>query len=333
MTIKNMNYHLFRIAKILNEHEYQNVIDISKKLTISPSTVMDALKELESYRFPFQHSKSQGYRLAYAITWLSERSIRSKLGSIKEKYMIELIETTESTNTDLVLRSQSTDVELVPTVRVAELQTKGRGRRGRFWLSGLGSSLTFSVMRTLKLPPKEISGLSLAVGVSVITALEKLGGTEFYLKWPNDIIRKNKKIGGVLVEVGKITPLETSIIIGIGINVRGYHLIDDSISLSASDLYSGGINLDRNLILSSIIVELDQVLIQFSDHGFEALRESWQRRHYYENKLVQLILNNQKNLLGLVKGVTSRGALRIEKSGQIIEFTVGEISLREVNKN
>src|SRR4051812_6782974 len=108
-----------------------------------------------------------------------------------------------------------------PCLLAAEEQTAGRGRRGRRWYSTRGASATFSVARTSRRPLRELPGLSLVAGVAVARALRALGARATRVKWPNDLVVDDEKLGGILVETraaGKAGA--TLAVIGIGINCR-----------------------------------------------------------------------------------------------------------------
>jgi len=156
--------------------------------------------------------------------------------------IVEVLERIDSTNTELMRRAR--DGHCAPTLLVAEQQTAGRGRLGRQWLSSPGDSLTFSL--GLPLAPRDWSGLSLAVGLSVAESLQPTPpasdaplGLRLGLKWPNDLwLADDRKLGGILIETASFvlpgadggfpSPLLASaasasaryVVIGIGINIR-----------------------------------------------------------------------------------------------------------------
>ncbi|WP_144735018.1 biotin--[acetyl-CoA-carboxylase] ligase [Extensimonas perlucida] len=153
--------------------------------------------------------------------------------------IVEVLERIDSTNTELMRRAR--DGHCVPTLLVAEQQTAGRGRLGRQWLSSPGDSLTFSL--GLPLAPRDWSGLSLAVGLSVAESLQpELGALDrklrLGLKWPNDLwLADDRKLGGILIETASFVLPDAApgfaaqprtsasasaryVVIGIGINIR-----------------------------------------------------------------------------------------------------------------
>ena len=115
-------------------------------------------------------------------------------------------------------RAQRRDVHRVALA--AEWQSAGRGRRGRAWTAIAGGSLTFSLGWKFEQGAGFLAGLSLAVGVAVVRALEAEGFKDVALKWPNDLIHRHLKVGGILIELNGDALGPTTTVIGVGLNVR-----------------------------------------------------------------------------------------------------------------
>ncbi|MDQ6684266.1 MAG: biotin--[acetyl-CoA-carboxylase] ligase, partial [Pseudomonadota bacterium] len=136
--------------------------------------------------------------------------------------MIERVARTASTNSDLLerLRHWPVDVPFAPVLRVAEVQTMGRGRHGRAWHGEAGAALTFSLAWAST--RDDLGGLSLAVGVALAEALDGGNPPRIGLKWPNDLVIGDvsglRKLGGVLIETAPLGPRRAAVI-GVGINV------------------------------------------------------------------------------------------------------------------
>ena len=123
---------------------------------------------------------------------------------------VDVVETTGSTNADLLTRGGPEG-----QVLVAEEQTAGRGRMGRSWVSQPGASLTFSVLlRPAPVPPARRGWLPLLTGVAVATAVRAVGGLAATLKWPNDVLIADRKLAGILAEQSG-----DAVVVGIGLNV------------------------------------------------------------------------------------------------------------------
>ena len=142
-------------------------------------------------------------------------AIASALGPLARRFDVDVLDTCASTNAELLARAETGAAS--GTVLVANEQTAGRGRRGRSWIASPGDSLTFSLLWRFA-PGTAPAGLSLAVGLAVARALQKVGAGDTALKWPNDILRNRRKLGGILVELLPGAP--HAAVIGIGINLH-----------------------------------------------------------------------------------------------------------------
>ncbi len=124
------------------------------------------------------------------------------------------------TSTNALLREEPSTAS---ALLAAELQTAGRGRHGRRWHSARGAGATFSIRRAMRCEQRRLTGLSVAVGVASARALRRLGARGVALKWPNDLLLRRRKLGGILIETrpmpGPSGP-GSVVIVGIGINCR-----------------------------------------------------------------------------------------------------------------
>ena len=125
--------------------------------------------------------------------------LRTLLGAAAGRFDVDSLAECASTNTELLARAERGAPS--GSVLVADRQTAGRGSRGRTWQSSPGASLTFSLLWRFTDGVHGLAGLSLAVGVAVIRALAACGAHGVMLKWPNDILLDEAKLGGILVEL------------------------------------------------------------------------------------------------------------------------------------
>ena len=241
-------------------------------------------------------------------------------------FRVETLDSCESTSTLLLDRVH----RLAPSgsVVVCERQTAGRGRRGRSWLSAPGDSLTFSLLWRFPpgMPPP--AGLSLAVGVAVLRALEGMGAAGVRLKWPNDILADGAKLGGVLVETlsdggGHVA------VIGIGINVR----LPAQIAAGVDGL-AGALDAvmpfapSRNLLLAEILKALAAMLAEFEHTGFAGFVEEWLSRNAYAGERVAILAEGAAPVEGRCAGVDADGALLLDTESGLRRIVSGEVSLR-----
>lgn len=253
---------------------------------------------------------------------LDRAALLADLGAVAEDFAIEWLPSCDSTNTQLLARAEAGAAS--GAVIVAATQTAGRGRRGRQWLAAPGDSLTLSLLWRFA-PGRVPIGLSLAVGVAVARALEKVGAGETALKWPNDILLRGRKLGGILVELVSGAP--HAAVIGIGINRRLPAALPPDVRATAAALDEACVVTGETL-LAALLVELHVALHAFAANGFAALRADWLARHAYQDAPVMLLTDFASPRQGICRGVNEEGALLLEVDGRIERVLSGEISLR-----
>ena len=210
---------------------------------------------------------------------------------------------------------------------VALRQTAGRGRMGRSWFSAENDSLTFSFFWRPP-PATQLSGLSLAVGVALVDALESLGARELVLKWPNDVLWQDKKIAGILVEA----PAVGKVIIGIGINLRSPKAASSNFpeeikekSIALDNLISPA-SYPPEKVLAVILANLRLALKNFTQLGLVV--ENWQKKCTHLDQRVSIIQQDGSLQNGICRGINSNGALLLETAQGIQHILSGDVSLR-----
>ncbi|MFA7279519.1 MAG: biotin--[acetyl-CoA-carboxylase] ligase [Sterolibacterium sp.] len=254
--------------------------------------------------------------------------IAAALGELSPRFDVRILAECDSSNARLMALAEAGAP--AGSVIVAEHQLAGRGRRGNNWFSSADASLTFSLL--WRFPPQvQLTGLSLAVGVALAYALERLGIAGIALKWPNDVLLRGGKLAGVLIElVPGIRP--SAAVIGVGINLHLPQELPPEIKQNAAALADAGITLPApDILLARLLAELHGVLQSFATEGFPALREAWQERHAYTGQVVRLLADHAAPLEGRCLGVDGDGALLLETSSgtQPQRIISGEVSLRK----
>jgi BirA family biotin operon repressor/biotin-[acetyl-CoA-carboxylase] ligase len=263
---------------------------------------------------------------------------------------IEVVQTLDSTNSELTERLRSASRvqkspsdrrggrvdDLFPQLLVAINQTAGRGRLGRRWHSTPNASLTFSL--ALPLQRADWSGLSLAVGLAVVEALDP-AGRRLGLKWPNDLIFRDteeagddpgedkgrpwRKLGGILIESVAVGE-QRAAVIGIGINVIPQPVAEADYGAAAlAELWPDATPQDT---LSRIGEPLVRALLAFERDGFAPLQDAYGRRDVLRGQRVRTTDRTMPE--GVAAGVDADGALKVSGGGQTRRVLSGEVSVR-----
>lgn len=326
MSTEGLRARTWRLLDILADGDFHSGEVLAEQLGVSRASIFNALDATEECGVTVQRVRGRGYRLARPWQRLRREDIMGRLGAEAGKFDIEIVPQTSSSNTLMLQRA--TLGAASGSVVAVELQSAGRGRMGRVWHSGLGNALTFSLLWRFDCGLNALSGLSLAVGVAVVRALDKIGVQGVGLKWPNDILCAQGKLGGVLIEAQGDMLGPSAVVVGIGLNC---HLPDnlvqhiDQPACALDDLCTPP---SRDELLARLLLELSAVLHQFGEAGFAALRGEWERYHLYQDAPVRLHLADGSEVDGIARGVGETGELRLETAQGLRSFNSGEVGVR-----
>ncbi|HWQ37135.1 MAG TPA: biotin--[acetyl-CoA-carboxylase] ligase [Burkholderiales bacterium] len=323
-----MTSYTLQVLRLLQDGEFHSGEDLGRALRISRESVSNALDDVEQHGLKLERVRGRGYRLLTPVQWLDATRITAAMGASAERLSLELVDQTASTNDDLLAalaRGAGSGL-----VRVAELQTHGRGRRGRRWHAGLGGALTFSILWRFAQGAGLLSGLSLAVGVALLRVVRRHGVSDAMLKWPNDLLWRHRKLAGILIELAGDVVGPTAAVIGVGLNVRLPRSVIDEIDQPVVDLAQIGVEVDRNVLLGELLAQIEAVLTQFSTQGFAPFAQEWNRAHAYHDKMVRLRMPDNTMQEGRVAGVAPDGALMLAVRSGTRKYYGGELTLRPV---
>jgi BirA family biotin operon repressor/biotin-[acetyl-CoA-carboxylase] ligase len=302
--------------------------ELGNELEISRAAVWKIINSLRDYGLTIVAVKGKGYCLSRSIEFLDKEKLLSGMNPYAVKILnnLEIFEEIDSTNQYLLENKEKQDKHA--SVVLAEYQSNGRGRRGSPWVSPIGSGICLSMAWHFEQPVDSLTCLSLAVGCAVIRTLAKTGFENVGLKWPNDIIFKGKKLGGLLVEIRGETAGPCDVVIGLGLNVSFPAGFKGDINQPWTDLVGIKDSIpSRNLIAAELISELLLLLDSYADTKIEDIINEWREYDCMRGKQARLILQG-KQINGLVMGVDSDGALLMSVNDKIQKYTAGEISLR-----
>ncbi|MFA5683260.1 MAG: biotin--[acetyl-CoA-carboxylase] ligase [Lysobacteraceae bacterium] len=232
---------------------------------------------------------------------------------------VEAVERIDSTNSELLRRATELPDRLA---LVARIQDAGRGRRGRAWAQG-EDNLALSLFARLPLPPSALGGLSLTLGVACAQALRAQGAGEVGVKWPNDLLARDRKLGGLLVELARPTPHGCEAVIGLGLNLR-LPADADADWIALADLAVPG---DRLFWAARMIEALCRAVDRFVADGFAAFVASWRALDALDGRSVRVIEAGGE-WIGTACGVDADGALRVRAADGERRLHSADVSLR-----
>ncbi len=322
-----MNTLTFPILRLLTDGKFHSGETIASHFNVSRATVWNAIQNAEALGVEVFSVRGRGYKLPKALTLLDEQAILKAIGEQRAWFKLEVHDHLESTNSYLMKKASAGEAHA--TCVVANLQTKGRGRRGRSWQAGLGASLTFSLLWRFQCGASALSGLSLAVGVALIRALHSLDISQAQLKWPNDVLIGREKLAGILIELQGDMEGPSAAVIGMGINLNLPDSLKKNIDQPATDLASVATQtVNPNELLGLLLKNLADVLSNFEQQGFAALRDEWIKHHAYHQQPVKMLHPDGRETIGKVIDVAADGILLVNTTQGDLRFSSGEISLR-----
>ena len=301
-------------------------------LGVSRAAVSKQIKKLNELGLRVVSVKGSGYQLPAPIELLDSNKIIENLDSQTKNliYEIDINWSIASTNSHCLAYIKNNFIS--GYVCLAEHQINGRGRRGRKWVSPLAGSLYLSLVWRFACGAEILEGFSLAVAIVVANALREdfaLQGVK--LKWPNDILFDNKKIGGILIEITGEAVGPCSVVVGIGLNIGVSDVIENKIDQPWIDLNSAlGCAISRNKLAASILNRLVPLLSLYERDGFSEFRKDWMMYDAFVGSNVVVQNGVDDFFEGVAHGISDSGELLVDGNGYMRAFKSGEVSLRRV---
>jgi len=328
MTTGRFNMRTMQLLGLLADGQFHSGEKLGKILGISRASVFNALQCAAEYNLELHRVRGRGYCLQRPWEQLRHNEVLRLLGEEAAIFNLEILQ--QATSSNSVLLKHAGLGAMSGSVIAVEFQTEGRGRLGRVWHSGLGSTLTFSLLWRFDCGPNALSGLSLTMGVALVRAINRLSiQQKIKLKWPNDIVTEQGKLGGILIEVQGDMLGPSAVIIGIGINCALQADLKKKIDQPASSLDEiCTVVPSRNQLLAVVLQESAVVLQQYTNGGFATLRSEWEKYHFYQNHEIQLQISENVTIKGIARGVSNNGELFMETAHGLRSFSSGEVRTR-----
>jgi BirA family transcriptional regulator, biotin operon repressor / biotin---[acetyl-CoA-carboxylase] ligase len=304
---------------------------LAARVGLSRAGVWKRLNRLKAMGYLIEGEPRRGYRLVSAPDKLLPEEILNRLDTRTLRGPVYHYGTTDSTN-DIakVLGAQGCDEG---TMVVAEAQTAGRGRLGRSWVSPPGQGIYVSLVLRPPLPPHELPQITLSTAVSVVRALTRAVDVTPGIKWPNDLILKGKKLGGILTEMETESDQIRYLVVGMGLNVNNTDFPSELAPRATSLRLEKGRSFSRLAILKTWLEEFEALYERFLSRGFPEILEEWKEHSVTLGKYVA-VRQGARQVEGLAMEVTLDGALLLETArGEEVRVTSGEITLESSGVN
>lgn len=308
----------FQLLSLLADGKYHSGQELAEHFSATRSAVWNCIKSLESAGIPLNTIRGRGYQIPHGIELLSADKIIELLPVEIKTEIAELtvLAEVDSTNDELLKSFPRESISIC----LAECQYKGRGRFGRRWQSPLAANIYCSMLWQFDRAVEAAAGLSIVIGIAIAQVLQKFTKEPVKLKWPNDIIVGDKKLGGILIELSGDANGPCHFIIGMGINVR---MPTEFAHQQATDLFQlTGRLVPRNELTSKIISNVIEILPKFSLYGLDYFQEAWRSLDAMHQKQIQLDVAD-KQYVGVANGIDNQGNLILAMAEKTQHFNSG----------
>lgn len=309
------------------------MVELATQLGLGRDVLPGLVHELRELGVAVADVPGGGYRLSEAVELLDAGRIAdaARRRGTPLPQAVEVLFEIGSTNTYLADATPPPPGR--PRIVLAELQHAGRGRRGRSWLAPFGSGLTFSVAWTFPGTPPGLATLGLALGVAVADALRGLGLADVRLKWPNDVVWRGRKLGGLLLQLRTEACGAATVVAGLGLNLSLPQATRAALTaggaLPVTDLHEA-MTADppgRNELAAALASALLDALAGFERAGFAPFAGRWAELDALAGERV-LVSDGSSDVEGEACGVDAEGALQLRVDGELRRFLSGDVSLR-----
>lgn len=360
-----LNKSLKKIILLLKDGNFHSGEQLGKTLQLTRSAIWKSINQLKTLGIEIESCTNRGYKIPGGLDLLNKEDILNRLDCFNKTadfnkketntstfplIHIDIFDSLPSTN-DYLLELCSASTSPKKTVACfAERQTKGKGRLGRIWISPFAKNLYFSLLWHFPNDPSELSGLSLAAAIAVVQTLKQFGITDdLSLKWPNDVLWKNQKIAGILIELTCEAHNICSTVIGIGLNIdmptqfqnkitqpwtdiksilKSEALVSRKLSKDSSEDHNQILNnLNRSKLAGTLLNELIKTIVLFQNEGFQAFIPLWKSLDATSNREIN-VQTVQGQIKGIGRGINAQGHFLLEHAnGEIKHYSSGEISI------
>ena len=320
------------LLKALADGKYVSGAALAEGLGVSRNAGWKAVKALETEGFVIESSTAKGYRISPENNRLSAELIESGLKTEQIGRRLYVYDEVDSTNS-IAKKFASEDAPHGTTV-IADMQSAGRGRLGRSFISPSGKGIYVSILVRPTFSLEFASMITTAAAVAGAEAVETLSGHEVGVKWVNDLYMNGKKICGILTEASMGLEMQSLdyAIIGIGINIRSVGTsFDAELKKRASSIEDeSGVKVDRNALCSKLLNRIEKYFATIEERGF---LEEYRRRELLTGNMITANVGSE-SIKGVAEGIDDNANLIVRlENGELRHIGSGEANLCRIANN
>ena len=298
---------------------------IAKEVGVSRSMVWQWVERLRELGVKVKSQPGTGYFLEQIPDILTPDMLKHRLkGSLFGKRIFHFFRT-DSTNRVALELGHAGEPE--GAVVLAEEQTAGRGRGGRAWHSERATGIYVTLLLRPKLAPVQAPLLTMMAGLSAHSAVQALTGLEVDLKWPNDLLVRGRKLGGILTEMHAEPGQIRFVIVGIGLNVNQEKFPGELANLATSLRAETGKPQSRMELLVRLLHEFETDYNRFLREGVATVVARFESVSSYARGKRVRVTNGTESYVGTTAGLGPEGLLQVERDGgQLMTVIAGDVA-------
>lgn len=318
------------ILSLLRERgNYVSGQELCEHFGVSRTAVWKAINQLKKEGYCIQAVQNRGYLLVSEDEVFGQNELESRMDTKWAGHPVNFYDTVNSTNLRAKLDADNGAPE--GALVVADMQTAGRGRRGRTWSSPAGLNVYFTLILKPQYVPDKASMVTLVMALAVAEGIRETCGVEAGIKWPNDIVANGKKVCGILTEMSVERDFIHHVVIGVGINV-GLQEFAPELAATATSLQAEcGRKVPKAALVANIMKAFEKHYEVFRGKAdLSGLIGSYNEMLVNRDREVR-VLDPKGEYSGIARGINEVGELLVElPDGRVEKVYAGEVSVRGI---
>lgn len=317
-----------KILTLLKESDsYLSGQELCNKFGVSRTAVWKAINQLKEDGYIIEAVQNRGYHLVEYPDLITYSEIKSVLTTQWAGHQLYYFNTVDSTNTKA--KQLADEGASHGTLVVSNMQTGGKGRRGRMWESPANTGIWMTLVLKPNMNPTNASMITLVMALAVTKACNEITNTKCYIKWPNDIILKNKKICGILTEMSAEMDYINHIVVGVGINANIESFPEELKEKATSIRIENGEKIKRAQLINRIMLHFEEEYNLFIENNDLSMQLDLYNSLLVNRNKEVVVLEPAKDYSGIARGINCKGELLVEKEdGELVHVYAGEVSVR-----
>ena len=319
-----------KILALLREREdYVSGQEICGRFGVSRTAVWKAIGQLKKEGYRIEAVQNRGYLLMPEEEVYGQHELESRMGTKWAGHPLCYYDELPSTNLQAKLDAENGAPQ--GALVVADMQTAGRGRRGRAWSSPAGMNAYFTLILKPECPVEMASMVTLVMGLAVAEGIRETCGVEARVKWPNDIVIKGRKVCGMLAEMSTERDFIHYIVMGVGINVKRQEFVPEIADMAICLEQECGKPVSRARLIANVMGIFERYYDIFRrDGNLEGFLETYNELLAGRDGEVR-VLDPKGEFRGISRGINSTGELLVEREDGTVEAVyAGEVSVRGI---